>query len=104
GLAFSFTYITAITTFGCLLYSGPVLRRGGALAKLAGGLAFGLVPWAAYNLTHQLDGVQIVHVWFTPPEGAVESLAALVLRLVRRFAAVLALAVPLSYGFPAMLG
>jgi hypothetical protein len=104
GLAFSFTYITAITTLGCLLCSGPRLRRGGAAAKLAAGLALGLVPWAAYNLTHHFDGVRAAQLWFTPPEGAVSSPAAFTLRIGRRFAGLLAMGIPLSYGFPAMLG
>ena len=103
GLAFSFTYITAITTLGCLLCSGPFLRRG-AWAKLAAGLALGLAPWAAYNLTHHFDGVRIAHVWFTPPEGAVDSPYRFLLRLGWRVVTLLALAVPLSYGFPAILG
>ena len=104
GLAFSFTYITALTTLGCLLCSGPLLRRGDALAKLAGGLAVGLAPWAAYNVTHRLDGVRITYMFLTPPEGAFVSVPRYVLRLGWRGATVIALAVPRSYGFPAMLG
>jgi hypothetical protein len=103
GLAFSFTYITAITTLGCLLCSGPLLRRGGAAAKLTAGLAFGLAPWAAYNLTHHFDGVRIAQVWFTSPEGVVTSLSRFVLRLGWRGATLLVLAVPLSFGFPTMM-
>jgi hypothetical protein len=105
GLAFSFTYITAITTLGCLLCSGPLLRRGGgARTKLVAGLALGLAPWAAYSVTHQFDGVRIALVWFTPPEGSIGSPSAFLLRLGWRVATLLALGVPLSYGFPAMLG
>ncbi len=105
GLAFFFTYITALTTLGCLLCSGPLLRRGGgARAKLVAGLALGLAPWAAYNVTHQFDGVRVAHAWFTPPEGSIGSPSAYLFRIGRRAAALLALGVPLSYGFPAMLG
>jgi hypothetical protein len=104
GLAFSFTYITAITTLGCLLCSGPLLRRAGAGPKFAAGLTLGLTPWAAYNVTHHWDGVRIAQLWFTPPEGVVDSVSRFVLRLGWRGATLLALAVPRSYGFPAMLG
>ena len=104
GLAFSFTYITALTTLGCLLCSGPLLRRGGGSVKLAAGLVLGLAPWAAYNLTHQFDGVRVAYVWFTPPEGAAGSFSRFALRLGWRGATLVALAVPRSYGFPAMLG
>ncbi len=105
GLAFSFTYITAVTTLGCLLCAGPLLRRGaGPRAALAAGLAVGLAPWAAYNLTHQLDGVRVALEWFAPADGAAGSPLAFLLSTGRRFAGLLAVGLPLSYGFPAMLG
>jgi hypothetical protein len=105
GFAFSFTYITALTSLGCLVCSRALLRRAGRpLGKLTVGLAVGLVPWAAYNLTHRFDGPRAALVWFTPADGSPGSPLDLVLRAGQRLAAVLALGMPLSYGFPAMLG
>jgi len=105
GLAFSFTYITALTSLGCLVCSRALLRReGGSLRKLAVGLVMGLAPWVAYNVTHRFDGPRAALVWFTPADGSPGSPLDLVLRAGKRLAAVLALGMPLSYGFPAMLG
>jgi hypothetical protein len=103
GAGFFFTYITAITALGCLFWWGPFARRS-ALGKLAIGLTLGIAPWAAYNLTHHFDGVRIAQVWLTLPAGAVDSPVQYLLRLGWRGARLLTLAVPLSYGFPAMLG
>jgi len=60
GAGFSFTYITALSAAACaltwLFFEGPP-RCWKELGLAGAGLAIGLLPWIAYNTTHDFVGL-----------------------------------------------
>lgn len=99
GLGFWFTHIVIITVATCLLVWMVCGWRSfkSKFIFFLGSSALGLLPWAAYNLTHRFEGIRfIVKSLISPSQGGFhEALLMWPLRLKD----LLGRAIPFSFGF-----
>jgi len=74
GAGLSFTYITALSAAACVLTWLALERipRPRELLAAAAGFAVGLLPWLAYNVTHDFAGIERILEVFGASEATVD--------------------------------